>query len=352
MPRDLNERIARLQETSGLPGLGAAVVDDQGLRAIGVVGRRRADVEGDVRREDAFHLGSETKAMTAFLVGRLVEQDVIEWDTSLGEVFADSATWMHEAYRGVTITQLLRHRGGVPSDLSAFKELDATVQLSAVGDQRQVLARGLMTQGPLHTPGSTYFYSNMGYIVAGAVLEHLTHKPWEALMRDEVFTPLGMGSCGFGPTAEADEPDGVWAHELDGSRYRPTDIDNPPYFGPAGTVHCSLEDWGKFAAAQFDRGPRAIVSAATLERLHAGVPIEGREDAYALGWTIVEGKMPGDRLLTHDGSNMVNYASVFVAPEQRIAVLVVCNAGGTIAQQTVVQLATELLTSERGKQAE
>lgn len=344
MPEDLSDRVAEIREEFGVPGLGAAVFDAQGLSAIGVDGRRRFDVEGPLQTDDKFHLGSDTKAMTAFLVGRLVEQDVLSWDTSLGEVFRDSAGWMNSAYRGVTITQLLRHRAGVPSSLKGVLGLRVAVASAAEGDQRQVLARGLLALKPVQTPGAKYLYSNLGYILAGAVLEHLTHKHWEALMQAEVFAPLGMGSCGFGPTATASEPDGVWAHTFVDHRYEPTEIDNPPFFGPAATVHCSLGDWGKFGVAQFDRGETAVVSADTLDRLHTGVPRDAGEGAYALGWLITERPFQdGGRILTHDGSNTVNYASIVVVPERKVAMVVACNAGGKSAQMATVKLTLDLM---------
>ena len=78
-------------------------------------------------------------------------------------------------------------------------------------------------------------YSNYGYVIAGAALEHLTATSWEELMRVRLFGPLEMNECGFGPpdSSDASQP---WGHD---GYNRPTSADNWSVLGPAGasTVH-------------------------------------------------------------------------------------------------------------------
>lgn len=73
-----------------------------------------------------------------------------------------------------------------------------------MGDQRGVRAevwRRVMTEPAPNTIGE-YAYSNVAYIIAGAVLEHLVGLSWEALIHQKLFVPLGMDECGFGMPAE------------------------------------------------------------------------------------------------------------------------------------------------------
>src|SRR5690606_5180911 len=142
----------------------------------------------------------------------------------------------------------------------------------------------------------------------GAALQELTGTSWEALMQRELFEPRGMTSCGFGPVATADAPDGTWAHLREGREvgsYQAVDIDNPLYLGPAGTVHCSLEDWGRFAQVMFDEGPG--LETATRQHLRTAV---ADDQAYARGWMVSDAFPLGEPIITHDGSNTVNYASI------------------------------------------
>ncbi len=342
-PDDLSPIVARARKAAKVPGMGAAIIDADGVAAIGVDGLRRADQEGALQTGDKFHLGSDTKAMTAFMVARLIERRVLSWDTTLGEALPEAQSWMHESYRSVTISQLLRHRAGMPANALMMPDIAAEVGAAPLDGQRLVLARRVLKQPPLHTPGSQYLYSNLGYIMAALMVESISKTPWETLMRQEVFDPLQMRSCGFGPTAQGTDTSQPWGHTLDESGYTPTELDNPPFHGPASRVHCSLADWGRFAAAQFDRGEGSAVSPTTLDRLHAAVPFGDKPGGYALGWIVLEMPPFEGPLLNHDGSNTANYASAFIIPSLGVAVLVVCNAGGPEAQKATVGLVLELL---------
>src|SRR5678816_361762 len=97
-----------------------------------------------------------------------------------------------------------------------------------------------------------------------------------------------MSSCGFGGPASPGKIDQPWAHRRVGGSLEPVapgpQSDNPPSLGPAGTVHCGLRDWAKFAQMHVDgaRGKATLVSAATMTRLHTAWP--GGD--YAFGWGV------------------------------------------------------------------
>ena len=69
--------------------------------------------------------------------------------------------------------------------------------------ERWSIVTHYLSRPPALNPGVRYEYSNVGYIIAGAVAERCTGKSWEELLRSEVFTPLGMTTAGFGPPGEA-----------------------------------------------------------------------------------------------------------------------------------------------------
>ena len=73
-----------------LPALAAAVVRNGELIASGAVGTRRAGTNSPVTIDDRFHIGSDTKAMTALIAATLVEEGRIRWTSSVSEVFPGS----------------------------------------------------------------------------------------------------------------------------------------------------------------------------------------------------------------------------------------------------------------------
>ena len=74
-------------------------------------------------------------------------------------------------------------------------------------------------------------------MIAGAALERATSRRWEDLLREHVFAPLRMTSCGFGPPGSRALIDQPWGHDPAGTAMAPTPAaDNPPGLGPAGTM--------------------------------------------------------------------------------------------------------------------
>ena len=169
--------------------------------------------------------------------------------------------------------------------------------------------------------------------------ETLAGKPWEELMRELVFDPLEMRSAGFGVPWDAEMPTDPWPHERDGTPLTPGPMaDNPPSIGPGGTVHASIGDWAKLVKEHL-KGARGedgrLLKAETMRRLHRSQPTGGDDDAYALGWVVVQrpwakgdGSDDTGMALHHAGSNNSWFALVWIAPELDFAVLCVTNIGG------------------------
>jgi len=143
-----------------------------------------------------------------------------------------------------------------------------------------------------------------------------------------------MESCGFGVQADpkAVHPDQPWPHLK--TAQGPSAVipafsaDNPPTLGPAGTVHCSLEDWAKFAQFHLDgfNGKSSeLLSAVGFQKLHQSYP--GQEYTFG-GWIRVNRPWARGPALTHAGSNTMNYANIWIAPLRKISFLSATNMGG------------------------
>jgi CubicO group peptidase (beta-lactamase class C family) len=325
---DVIRLIEPIRQEHRLPALGAAIVTSRGVVASGVTGTRKAGADVAATVDDRWHLGSDTKAMTAVILATFVEQGRLTWETRIDEVFRDLAPKFPPDFRAITVTQLLTHYAGLPANV-AWREIErtrATLPAQRVDALKRAAATTLTSR-----PGTKFEYSNLGYVVAGAIAERVGGKPWEELMREIVFTPLGMATCGFGGLGTLGTIDQPWPHTADG---RPTslngpDIDNAAVLGPAGTVHCSIADWSKFIADQLRgaRGERALLKPDTYKALHA--PRFG--GTYAFGWGVTSRVWSGGTVLQHSGSNTMNFSVVWVAPLRDVAVLAVTNQAGNAA---------------------
>ena len=277
---NIDELLWGVLEGTDVPSVAAAAVIDGKLHAAGAVGIRKRGDDTPVTVNDRYHIGSCTKAMTATLAGILVERGVITWETRLKDVFPDMA--IHPGYEPVTVRQLLSHTAGFPAFTNPDDEDEELVRLLEINtgepmaERSESLLPEVLRRAP-RSPLGQFAYSNMGYIVAGAVLEQLTKTPFETLLQREIFSALGMTSAGFGAAGTPGQLDEPCGHSPEPIEPGP-EADNPPLLSPAGTVHMYITDFARHAAFHLTGEPR-LVSQATLALLHTPV-----KDSYALGW--------------------------------------------------------------------
>ena len=185
-PADLNPMLEKLREKHHVPGLAAIVIRSNRVLATGAVGVRIHGTDAPILLGDLWHHGSLTKSMTASIAAMLVEEGRIQWNTTMAEIFANRVPDMHPDWRPVTLSQLLRHRSGAPDHdqlvtNGVWKAL--WERRNAVPEKRLQWLRAVTTNAPVAQPGSKFIYSNTGYVFAGMMLESVTGKPWETLIR-------------------------------------------------------------------------------------------------------------------------------------------------------------------------
>lgn len=332
-----------IRKKHDLPALTAALVDHQGPMAVAAVGFRKRGNDTAVTSSDKFHLGSDTKAMTATLIARFIEKGELKWDDTLGKVFPGLAPKMTPDIRKITLEELLTHHAGLPPNLpGGWWEIRRNIGLRR---QRQFVLRQIVSLKLDSEPGTEFDYSNLGYVLAGHMAERVGKADWEKLLKEKVFAPLGMKTAGFGPMATPGKIDQPWGHDQEGKPIpSDPDADNPPVMGPAGRVHCSLPDWSRFVALHLraGKGEPALLRPGTFEKLHAS-PYKN-SDYTRGGWIrIPYGPPARGPVLLHDGSNTMNYASAWLAPEREFAVLVATNQGGEEAHTACVEARRQLI---------
>src|SRR6476661_2118918 len=194
---------------SKVPGMAVIEIRDGVAQPEAVYGARRIDRPGNVRAGDRWNLGSDGKAMTATMVARLVEKGKLRWDTPLARLLPDLAAEMQPQYRDVTLLELMSHRAGLPEnhdDLPYF--FTFLTDRRSLPAQRLAYLRKAVADAPIAPARGEMHYSNTGLILAGAAAERAAGKPFEKLMAEEVFRPLGMKSATFVQATGRNEPVG------------------------------------------------------------------------------------------------------------------------------------------------
>ena len=324
--------LEEIRAEHGLPALTAGQLTS-GSISVQTAGVRKLSDATAATDTDSWHLGSNTKAITATLGAILVEKGFLTWDTTVAEVFPE---WnVHPHYRTITLKELFAHRAGVHADISTFQGGQLWRRMwEPNADQvalRQEFAKATV-EAPPETDGSKWIYSNSGYMVAGQMLSKVTGKTWETLVEDYVFGPLHM-RCGFGAPGKTSDSRVLepWPHlNIAGvlTPVMPTDLqsDNPPALGPAGTIHCSMRDWLRFAKAHLD-GFNGRDTVALTARGFAKLHEDYKGQGYTSGGFIYE-KREGKTYLGHNGTNGMNFALLVLDTANDKAYVSVTNAGG------------------------
>lgn len=364
---NLNDELDSQRSKQGLPALAAAVVKEGVIIASGVAGVRVHGTELKATINDRFHLGSDTKAMTALLAGMAVDEGKLQWTSTIGDVLGKDVPGLDPGLAAISLEQLLSHTSGLPSDTEDLAKLYSSSDAFDYNLPKQRLrilaawkSHRLMTK-----PGSAFHYANLGYLIAGAMIEKAAGHSWEELMIARLFVPLGLANAGLGPQATMGHFDAPVGHQIsDKGSVTPMPwgpaADVPPVLGPAGVAHMSVLDFARWAGWNAGQGKREpfLVKPETLERIyqphikvgklpnhHPGMPREGE---YALGWGIVKFDWAKAPVLTHSGSNGMNIAKILVDPDQDLGVVAVTNFPGQRADDAVTSTLETLYRRHAG----
>jgi CubicO group peptidase (beta-lactamase class C family) len=318
---DFRGLLEMVHRDSGTPGIAASIVQSGNIVEKAVTGVRRIDRKNRIQINDRFHLGSVGKTFTGTMIGKLLDEEVLRWEMTIGEVLSDIP--MKGEYRNVTLEQLLGHRGGVPSVPAEGEFADgfpAMLKRSSV-EARAALVRQVLTEEQVNS--GEYIYSNAGYVVAAYMVEREMKRSWEELMRTLVFKPLGLQTVGFGWPATENRPHQPLGHNGAPPELSVQEIGELPkigdyvlgdldYIGPAGNLHCSIEDLARFATF--------------LLRVLDGRDSSLKAETVPRFWRV--GKTDeGEGRYCFFGSGGTFFAMIALYPESDLAVVAAANSG-------------------------
>jgi CubicO group peptidase (beta-lactamase class C family) len=279
-----------------------------------------------------------------------VSQNRIAWTTTIAQAFPQLANIRAE-YRDVTLRELLSHQSGVKANITSEAAFGSG---TTVVDQRASVTAWAVEQPPAGARGA-FLYSNLGYIIAAAMLDRALGTSFEAAMSAQVFGPLGMTTAGWGPQAAAGSTTQPVAHRwTNGSWLELENLDNPPVYGSAGRAHMSLTSWAHFVreVLRVEAGTSTIVPAAIGREMTVGlVPAPIPQTTYGLGWHVSTRVWANGKVLFHDGSNTGNMSMAYLAPVRNVAILVTTNGwdpnpngSANLSVQALNQLYGRLIT--------
>ena len=311
-----------------IPGVAVAIVEDGRILHIRGYGLRATDAPELIDTHTVFRLASVSKGFASVLAGMLIEERLFDWNDRIIDHLPDFQLKDPRATRQVTVKHLLSHTTGLPPH--AYTNLiEANVSYPRMVKE----LRECDLMGPV---GTTYGYQNVAYSLIGDVIEAVTGRPYEDLVRERILEPLNMSDASIGWDGLQASSNRARPHLRRNTRWRPA-RDKKAYYSvsPSAGVNASITDMARWLMALMGEHPDIISpdlqrtlytplvrTERELRRYRWGGRV--RKTHYALGWRVFD--YSGHTLVYHSGGVQGYLAQMGFLPEYNVGIVVLQNS--------------------------
>lgn len=325
--RHLCDTIRTSMEHAHIPGMAVGVLHD-GTEHVAGIGMTNADHPLSVDGDTLFQIGSTTKTLTATVIMRLTDAGLLDLDVPVRTYLPDLHLADEEVAARVTVRHLLTHTAGWEGDYFAD---------FGPGDDALTRLVATLDRLPQLTPlGAVWSYNNVGFYLAGRLIEVVTGETYEAAVQRLVLDPLGM-THSFFFAADAITHCVAAGHtirEREPVVARPWAI--PRAHNPAGGLICSIRDLLRYARFHLGDGHAAdgaaLLSLATMALMQSLLALTG---PFGAAWRLQD--IEGTRVVIHDGGTYGQMAAFHLVPDRGFAIALLANADSAMAVfQTII----------------
>lgn len=296
---------------------GAVLVGEKG-KIVHAKGYGMANMEWaiPVQADTKFRIGSVTKQFTAAVILQLAQEGKIKLDGKITDYLPD---YRKDTGDKVTVHQLLNHTSGIPS-YTSNPEFFPKVSRNpySVVDFVKTFSSGDLE----YEPGTRFKYNNSGYFLLGAIIEKVTGKTYETVLKERIFEPLGMTNTGYDKHAE------IIPKRASGYQKTADGYVNAAYLDmslpyAAGSLYSTVEDLYKWDQALYED---KILSAASKTKMFT----PGLSN-YGYGFGIAEqpiGKTgEKTKLIAHSGGINGFNSLLTRLPDKQQTIIILDNVG-------------------------
>lgn len=326
----VDETVQQVLTSTGAPGVSLAVVKGDKIAYLHAYGKAKLDPATPAQTDLRYSIGSVSKQITASMMLLLQQDGKLSLDDKVSKYFPD-LTRANE----VTIRELLSHTSGYqdywPQDYVPPFML------------KPVTPAGIMQRWadkPLDfDPGTKWQYSNTNFVIAGAIAEKVTGKPFFELLQERIFRPLGMKTVtdanpGFLPTLA---PVGYARYGM--GPMRPAPELGKGWLFAAGQLAMTAEDLARWDLSIIDQ---KLLNPASYKQLETETLLKsGAGSQYGLGIGVL--MQNGRRVLVHSGGVSGFTTQNMIFPDDRVAIIALVNEDSSSAPAEIVNKIVPML---------
>jgi CubicO group peptidase (beta-lactamase class C family) len=320
-PQKIDQLLLKYYEYGQLNG--SALVAENG-KVIYKKGFGLANMEWDIPNatDTKFRLASISKQFTAMLILQLVEEGKIKLESKLSDYLP---YYRKDTGEKVTIHHLLTHTSGIPSYTNVPGYWQKNIRDPYTVDE---LIKQHCSGDFEFEPDAQFKYNNSGYVILGAIIEHVTGKLYEEVLKEKIFNPLGMKNSGY------DHNSAVLAKRAAGYGKNLTGYRNAAYIDmsqphAAGALYSTVEDMYLW--------DQALYTNQLLSKKYRDIMFTPYKNNYGYGWGINKvSSAPGkDSLLVIDHNGGINgfNTRIMRLVDDKHLIVILCNAPGANINQ-------------------
>jgi len=315
----LQDILSNLQENSGVYGLNAAVYLGGELYWEGSAGYSNPFTDLVIIPDMTGAIGSNTKIFTSAIILQLQEEGKLDIDQTIDEWITPSEKINGE----ITVRQMLNHTSGIGN-----YTLEAWVDSIRINPNRVWTNQELIDTfvgEPDFAPGSSWNYSNTGYLLLGEIIEQIEEKSYREVLYERILTPFNLSTMYTPiedePTAEEITP---WFDMTNNG-----ELDNMFDFGlmgmhtsagAAGYIYSTTADLAKFGHLLFSE---QIIPGNALDEMTGFVDTGINSFDYGLGLMIFT--HPDKDFMGHNGQYIGYTAILLHEPDTEVTIAIITN---------------------------
>lgn len=329
---EVERTLASLMAEHDAVGLAVVVVRDNEVVYQHSLGWKDREARIPLEEEDLFRIASISKSFVATSILQLMEQDKVSLDDDVGGLLGFPVRNPRFPDRPITLGMLLNHTSSI-TDSQRYHSLDLINP--AVNDS-------WAESYSEHAPGDNYQYSNLGYNMAGAIIERISGTRFDQYVREHVLEPLGLDGGHWPDVLDMDRIARIYRYQegegfvRSDAAYAPLGerLDDyrlgysAPIFSPTGGLKISAPDLARYMLMHMNRGEWdgvRIISPGHAELMQTATVKIDEDAGYGLALRIDRALIPGATLIGHTGSAYGLYSSMFFDPEEQYGFVVITN---------------------------